>query len=130
MNVIDMKTIILDTNFLTIPYQFGIDIFEEIDRVVEGNYKLTTLDCVVEELKKLKKSKGKEATAANIALILIKQKNVKVINTHEKNVDIKIYKMADKNTIVATNDRVLRQKLKNKNVKVLYLRSKKHIIMS
>jgi len=124
-----MKRIILDTNFLTIPYQFNIDIFEEIDRVVEGDYELTTLDCVVEELKRLEKSRGKDASAAKIALILIKQKNIKVIKTGEKNVDIKIYNMADKNTIVATNDRNLRQRLKNKNVKVLYLRSKKHIVI-
>ena len=125
-----MKKIILDTNFLTIPYQFNIDIFEEIDRVIAGDYELTTLDCVVEELKKLEKSRGKEATAAKVALTLIKEKNVKIINTGEKNVDIKIYRMADKNTIVATNDRNLRQRLKNKNVKVLYLRSEKHIVMS
>ena len=124
-----MKRIILDTNFLTIPYQFNIDIFEEIDRVVEGKYELTTLDCVVEELKKLKKSRGKEAAAAKVALILIKEKNVKVIKTNEKNVDIKIYRMADRNTIVATNDKDLRRRLKNKNVKVLYLRSKKRIVM-
>jgi len=125
-----MKRVILDTNFLTIPYQFGIDIFEEIDRVVEDNYELTTLDCVVEELKKLEKSRGKSATAARVALILIKEKNIKVIKTGKKNVDIKIYRMADKNTIVATNDRELKRRLKNKNVKVLYLRSKKHIVMS
>jgi len=125
-----MKRIILDTNFLTIPYQFNIDIFEEIDRVVEGDYELTTLDSVIEELKKLTKTRGKEATAAKVALTLIKEKNVKVIKTGEKNVDIKIYRMADKNTIIATNDRILRRRLKNKNVKVLYLRSKKHIVMS
>ena len=125
-----MKRVILDTNFLTIPYQFNIDVFEEIDRVVEGKYELTTLDCVVEELKKLKKTRGKDAAAAKVALILIKEKNVKVIKTGEKNVDIKIYRMADKNTIVATNDGDLRRRLKNKNVKVLYLRSKKHIVMS
>ena len=125
-----MKKIILDTNFLTIPYQFGIDIFEEIERVVEGDYELTTLDSIVEELKKLTKSKGKEALAARVALTLIKEKNIKVIKTGEKNVDIKIYRMTDKNTIVATNDRNLRRRLKNKNVKVLYLRSKKHIVLS
>jgi len=124
-----MKKIILDTNFLTIPYQFGIDIFQEIDRVVEDKYELTTLDCVVEELKKLEKSRGKDAASARVALTLIRVKNVKVINTGEKKVDITIYKKADKNTIIATNDRELKQKLKNKNVKVLYLRSKKHIVM-
>jgi hypothetical protein len=124
-----MKRVILDTNFLTIPYQFNIDIFKEIQRVVEGNYELTTLDCVVNELEKLKKGRGKDAAAARVALLLIKEKNVKVINTCEKNVDNTIYKIADQNTIVATNDKDLIKKLKDKKVKVLYLRSKQQILI-
>ena len=123
-----MKKIILDTNFLTIPYQFNVDIFEEIDRIMEEDYELITLDKVVEELKKMKK--GKDTIAARIGLELIEKKNIKVIKTDEKKVDNAIVKLADKNTTVATNDRDLRRRLKNKNVKVLYLRSKKHIVMS
>jgi rRNA-processing protein FCF1 len=122
-----MKRVILDTNFLTIPYQFNIDIFSEIDRVVEGKYELTTLDCVVDELEKLKKTRGKNAVAAKVGLILIKEKNVKVIKTNEKRVDNAIYKFADNNTIVATNDRDLIRKLKSKNIKILYLKSKKYV---
>jgi hypothetical protein len=124
-----MKKIILDTNFLTIPYQFNVDIFEEIDRIMEEDYELITLDRVVEELKNMIKSKSKDAVAARIALELIEKKNVKIINTDEKKVDNTIIKLADKDTIVATNDRVLRKKIKDKNVKVLYLRSKKHLEM-
>lgn len=124
-----MKKIILDTNFLTIPYQFNVDIFEEIDRIMEEDYELITLDRVVEELKNMIKSKGKDAVAAKIALELIKKKNVKIISTNEKNVDNALIKLADENTIVATNDRVLRKRIKDKNVKVLYLRSKKHLEM-
>ena len=75
------------------------------------------------------KSKSKAAIAAKIALELIEKKNVKIINTDEKKVDNTIIKLADKNTVVATNDRVLRKKIKDKNVKVLYLRSKKHLEM-
>jgi hypothetical protein len=122
-----MKRVILDTNFLTIPYQFNVDIFEEIDRVVEDKYELTTLDCVIDELKKLKKSRGKKAAAARVGLVLIKEKNVKVIKTNEKKVDNAIYKLADNNTIVATNDRDLIKKLKSKNIRILYLRSKKYV---
>ena len=122
-----MKKIILDTNFLTIPYQFNVDIFEEIDRIMEEDYELITLDKVLEELKRMKK--GKDAIAARIGLELIEKKNIKVINTDEKKVDNAIVKLANKDMIVATNDRVLREKLKNKNVKVLYLRSKKHLEM-
>jgi len=122
-----MKKIILDTNFLTIPYQFNVDIFEEIDRIMEEDYELITLDKVVEELKRMKK--GKDAVAARIGLEMIEKKNIKVIKTHEKKVDNAIVKLANKDTIVATNDKVLREKIKNKNVKVLYLRSKKHLEM-
>jgi len=124
-----MKRIILDTNFLTIPYQFKIDIFEEIDRIVEEEYELVTLDIIVEELKKLTKTKSKDAIAAKIALELIKKRNVKIINTKDKNVDNIIVDISDKNTIVATNDKILRKKLKDKNVKTLYLRSRKHLEM-
>ncbi len=124
-----MKKIILDSNFLTIPYQFNIDIFEEIHRIMEEDYELITLDGVIEELEELKKSKGKDAIAAKIGLELIKKKNVKVIKTREKNVDNTIIRIADKNTIVATNDKELRQKLKNKNIKTIYLRNKKYLEM-
>jgi len=124
-----MKKIILDTNFFMIPHQFKIDIFEEIDRIMEEEYELITLDKIVEELEKLAKEKTEHAVAARIGLEMIKKRNIKVISTEDKNVDNTIFKIADKNTIVATNDRVLRKKLKNKNVKTLYLRSKKHIEM-
>jgi len=125
-----MKKIILDANFLTIPYQFNVDIFEEIDRIMEEKYELMTIDGVVEELKKLTKAKTKDAVAAKLGLELIEKKNVKIIYTEYKNVDNAIIAMSNKDTIVATNDKGLRKKLKNKNVKVLYLRSKKHIVMS
>lgn len=124
-----MKRIILDTNFLTIPHQFKVDIFEEIDELMEEDYEITTLDCIVEELKRMSKSKSKDAVAAKVGLDLIKKKKVKVIKTSEKKVDKVILEMADKDTVVATNDRVLRQKLKNKNVRTVYLRSKKRLEM-
>ena len=77
----------------------------------------------------LKKSKGNDAVAANIGLELLKKENVKVINISEKNVDNAIVEIADKNTIIATNDKELRQRLKNKNIKTIYLRNKKYLGM-
>jgi len=122
-----MKKIILDTNFLTLPHQFKIDIFNEIDRIMEENYELFTLDSVVYELKKLSKSKGKDAIAAKIGLELIKKKNIKIINTGEKNVDKAIVAISNEDMIDATNDKILRKKLKNENIKTIYLRSKKYL---
>lgn len=128
--MLNMKKIILDTNFLTIPVQFNLDIFEEIDRIIEEEYELATTDGVIEELEKLAKSKGKDAIAARVGLELVKKKNIRIIKTSEKNTDEYILKISDKNTIVATNDQVLKQRLKHKNVKTIYLRSKKYLEIS
>ena len=46
-----MKKIILDTNFLLIPAQFKVDIFDEIDRIMIEKYQLFVLDKTIDELK-------------------------------------------------------------------------------
>jgi rRNA-processing protein FCF1 len=94
---------------------------------MEEDYELITLNPVIEELKKITKSRGKDAVAAKIALELIERKDVKIINTNEKKVDNAIVVIADKDTIVATNDRELRQRLKHKSIKTIYLRNKKFL---
>jgi len=122
-----MKTIILDTNFLTIPYQFGVDIFEEIDRIVTEEHEIVTLDGVIRELKHLTKEKSKDSVAAKVGLELIKKKNVKIIETQEKTVDDAIVELSTSETLVATNDKGLTQRLKGKNVKIIYLRGKNRL---
>ncbi|MCX6821949.1 MAG: nucleotide-binding protein, partial [Candidatus Aenigmarchaeota archaeon] len=90
-----MKRIILDTNFLMIPYQFNVDIFEEIKRIMEEKYELIIFDKIIEELERIAESKGKDASAARIALGLIKKKEVKIITTNEKTVDNAIIDATD-----------------------------------
>jgi len=109
-----------------VPYQFKVDIFEEIKRIMEEEYELIVFDSIIKELEKIAKSKGKDAMAAKTALGLIKKKDVKIVITHDKIVDDTIA-AADDNTIVATNDKVLKEKLKNKNIKIIYLRNKKYL---
>ena len=54
------KTILLDTNFLMLSAQFNVDIFSEIERICNFNYKLYVLDKTVDELKYIVvKQKGK-----------------------------------------------------------------------
>lgn len=126
MNV--MKKIILDTNMLLVPVQFNVDIFDEIDRLIEGKYQIVTLDLVVNELKKMAKSNSKDAKAAKVGLELIKNKKVKIVKSKIRNTDNAIIQLAN-NNIVATNDKLLRQKLRNKNIKTIYLRNKKFLEM-
>jgi len=132
--VITNKRIILDTNFLLIPIQFKVDIFSEIDRICSFNYQICVLDKSVSELENIMKNqKGKSKRAAEIALGLIKPKNIKIIPTKdmEKNTDDIIVEIVNKNEhIVATSDKELKKRLKQKGISLISLRQKKYLILS
>ncbi|MEM5793574.1 MAG: DNA-binding protein [Candidatus Aenigmatarchaeota archaeon] len=123
-----MKRLILDTNFLMIPHVFGVDIFEEISKLVDERHELVVFSSTIKELENIIKRGGKEGISAKIALELIKRKGVKIIQ-NRGSTDEDIIEGADNNTIVATNDRDLIKRLKDKNIKVIYLRGKNRLEM-
>lgn len=110
--------IILDTNFLL----SNLDIFSEIQRVVNEPYQLYILDQTLEELTNKK--------GENLAKEIIQKKNIQVIETEKnKNVDNLLLDLADKEKfIVATQDKELKQRLKQKNIKIITIRQKTHLI--
>ena len=119
-----MKTVILDTNFLLIPVQFKIDIFSEIPNILEDKVEFVVPDKVIEELKRLRESKGKDSIAASVALTLLKKRKIRVVKISWP-VDRSLLEFD--NVIVATNDKVLRRRLKAKGIRTIYLRSKKYL---
>ena len=126
-----MKKILLDTNFLLIPYQFKVDIFTQIDRIATFKYGLFVLDKNIEELKNIVETqKGKDRDAAKIALKLIAIKNIGVIKTksNKKTDDIILELSSKENFIVATQDKELKSMLKQKNVPMIILRQKKRVV--
>lgn len=125
-----MRKVILDTNFLINSFLFRIDFLDEIKSLVEEPIEFLTLDSVVREIKKISKSKTKDSGYAKIALDFIKQKNIKMIKSEIKSTDKAILGIANKNTMVATNDTKLRKKLKKLGVKTIYLRARKHLAIS
>ena len=96
-----MKKILLDTNFLLIPYRFRVDIFTQIDKELASGYRLFILDKTLNELKKIAtEQKGKDKDAAKIALKLIALKNIKIIGTNDdKNTDDAILDAASKGNL-------------------------------
>lgn len=117
--------ILLDTNFLLIPAQFKIDVFEELKRFGEP---LTISVCVI-ELKKLSRKKGKPGEHARIALLLLKKKKIKIVKAKGE-ADFALMNHAKKfNCAVATNDRKLIKALKNNGIKIIRMRQKKYLIM-
>lgn len=125
-----MKKILLDTNFLMIPWQFRVDIFSEIGRICNFNYNLYIFEESINELRGIiSNAAGKDKKAAQFALKLVKLKNIKIIKSEKKDVDSLILKNADKYDIVATQDMQLKRELVKKGISLIALRSKKHLVL-
>ncbi len=123
--------VILDTNFLTVPAQFGVDVFSEAERVLERSLEFILLDSVLDEIKgKLEKAGKTESRMFNIALDLAKRCKVVEIDQSMKEspVDDQLLEYAvSANGVLATNDRELRERAAERGVPVLILRGKKHL---
>jgi rRNA-processing protein FCF1 len=125
-----MQKIILDTNFLLIPVQFKVDIFSEIQRICDFNYKIMVLDTSMKELENLLNEKGKTKNQVKLTLELIKHKKVEILATEgELFADDMLVELAKEgDTIVATQDRELIKRLRCVKSKVITLRQKKYLI--
>ncbi len=126
------KKIILDTNFLLIPAQFKVDIFSEIRRICDFSCELAIVPETITELDGIvssKRSSLKDRKAAKLALKLMKAFKVKVLKNRKlfKRADEAILAIADKNSCVATQDRELKQRLREKAVRLIILRQKQYL---
>ncbi len=126
--------IMLDTNFLLIPAQFRVDIFEEIKRICDFNYEVVVLDRTIDELNGIIQFQaGSDKAAARMALQLLEAKEVRIISTKTatfKNVDkIFLELAAEERLIVATQDKLLKQELNKLGSKVIVLMQKKYLVL-
>ena len=113
-----MKTIILDTNFIISALKNKINL--NLDKIISSNYQLKIIDKTINELEKLNNKDSK------LAIKIIEKNKIKKIKTKEKDVDWAIIKNSNKNTIVATLDKKLKQKLKSKNIPIITIRQKRY----
>ncbi len=128
-----LKKILLDTNFLLVPYQFKVDIFSEIDRIIIAKYEIIVLDKTMEELEKIvKNQKGSDREAAKFALKLIENKKPIMIKTKsdKKTDDIILDHAIKEDYLVATQDKDLKRKLINHGIEVIVLRKKKFLTIA
>jgi uncharacterized protein len=126
-----MKNVILDTNFLLVPIKFRIDIFSEIHRICNFNYRLCVYHATVGELKNIvEKQKGKDRKAAQFGLKMIKSKGMKILASDESYVDRLILENIDDRAVVATLDSELRKKLLEKSVPVIMMRQKEYLMFA
>ncbi|ALM76290.1 type II toxin-antitoxin system VapC family toxin [Thermococcus barophilus] len=121
--------VVPDTNFLLIPGQFGVDIISELNRVLDVKFEIVIPNIVLDELNVIeRKAKGKDLMAVRMAKKLAERFNVIEIGKFgEKPTDEQIFEFAVKNSnvVVCTNDKLLKKKLRERGIPVVYLRQKK-----
>jgi rRNA-processing protein FCF1 len=118
--------VILDSNFLMIPFQFHIDIFQEIEYLLQKKVDFVVPSAVKTELTGISTRGGEGAPEASLALQLASRCRVVEVTLQEgESVDDAIVKASQKlGAIVATTDIELKNRLRDINVPVVYLREK------
>jgi rRNA-processing protein FCF1 len=122
--------VIVDSNALFVPLQFKIDIFVELERVLNRHIELILLSPVKRELETLtQKSSPKMRKNATFALSLAEKcKYVKVVEKPKEQTDEAIVRVAQAWKVpVFTNDKLLKKKLRDISMPVIYVREKSRL---
>jgi len=118
--------VILDSNFLMIPFQFNLDVLQEIEYLLQKKVDFVVPSAVKTELTSISSRGGEGAVEASLALQLASRCRVVDVRLNEnENVDDAIVKASQKlGAVVATTDIELKKRLRAINIPVVYLREK------
>lgn len=113
-----LYSVVFDSNFLLIPFQFNIDIFSEVRNIVPKS-RFIVLKPIVQELDNIR--------YGNAAKELIRKRKIKII-PYKGFADKAIIEYSSKKKcVVCTNDKNLIKRLRKLHVPVIYLRGKKKL---
>ena len=122
--------VILDSNALFVPIEFKIDIFREVERLLNRHVDLVLLSTVKRELELLAtKDSPKIRRQASFALKFAEKcKYIPIDEDRKEQTDDIIINVAKAwNSPVFTNDRQLRLRLRDISVPVIYVRQKSRL---
>ncbi|MCW4036279.1 MAG: hypothetical protein NWE75_03720 [Candidatus Bathyarchaeota archaeon] len=132
LNPTEGSSVILDSNFLFIPLRFGVDIFEELQRLLGSPLRYVVPEPIINELKALR-SEARPSLRKEIdfALDLIDRCEIVEVSLEpDETVDDFVLRMAlETGHPVATNDAELRRRLKEAGIPVIYLRQRAYLDM-
>jgi len=120
--------VILDSNFLLIPFEFKVDIFSELQNLLQRRVEFLLLKPIYEEMMRLRtEGNAKLRKRASSALELCRDKcritELQSLNG-ETTDELLIRAAQNLRCLVATNDKDLRLRLREKGIPVVYLRQK------
>lgn len=118
--------VVLDSNFLMIPFQFNLDVFQEIEYLLQKKVDFIVPSAVKNELTGISARGGEGAAEASLALQLASRCRVVEVTLDEnETVDDAVVKSSQKlGAVVATTDIELKKRLRAINIPVVYLRDK------
>lgn len=119
--------IAFDTNMLLAIGQLKVDVFSEVEKKFGKNIKLAIPKQVLEELEKFKTGNETMKKNTGIALEEIEKHKVEKKQVEAGNADNALEKMAKQGFYVASNDAVLRKRIKGFGGKVIYLRQSRFL---
>jgi len=115
------KKIILDTNFLVAPFQFSFDLFDELERLYPFPEVYTIKDAV-QEAKSINQGEYKD-----IIEQFLDSQDIEILETTgEGTVDDLLVQISDE-YIIATNDKELKERIKDRGNPVIIIRGKNHL---
>ncbi|MFX1567166.1 MAG: PIN domain-containing protein [Promethearchaeota archaeon] len=138
-----INIIILDSNFILLPFQFKIDYLNEIRFIIVGRLKFVIFRQILNELesKRTREQKGTK-------YIRLLENGISYIDKNKQNYNIEILEdikeitektddfllrksqelqIIGQNVYLATNDSELRRKAKRINISTIFLRQKKYL---
>jgi len=122
--------IILDANALFVPLQFNIDIFEELKELLSRNFELVLLSPILNEVQRIaRQGSPSRRKQASYALKLAEKCKLLEVNCEAgTSMDDLILQVAGRCKYpVFTNDRQLRNRLRDINMPVIYVRQKSRL---
>ena len=124
------RTVILDSNFLFIPLQFGLDIFEDLERLLGCLVRCVVPSPVVDELKLLKQD-AKPSLRKEVDFALALSENCERIEEKAElgeTADDVLLRLAKRwKCPVATNDSELKRRLRAEGLPVIFLRQRAYL---
>lgn len=130
MTTVGGSAVILDSNFLFVPLRFGVDIFEELQRLLGSPLRCIVPTPIIKELQALK-SEAKPSLQKEIDFALDLTDRCEIMEaslSQGETVDEFIIRVAlETGYLVATNDAELRRRLKKVGVSVIYLRQQAYL---
>ena len=101
--------------------KFKVDFMSEL-----SGHKLFILDKVIEELEKVSEERGKDGISARIAMTLLEKNDVGVLEAGTET-DVALLLYGRRGYAIATQDTKLKRKLRNRRVRLVYLKQKRYV---